>query len=99
SIMHFGKIAKKHKTKICLESLNRIYTITSVPSVDCYQKIRQQVKCYLQMASMSSNNDVQEGLTIINNTNVKYFTKEMIAEFYALKGMLYHLNRKLVNSC
>ncbi|KAK9754069.1 FAT domain [Popillia japonica] len=95
SIIHFGKIARKHKlTNVCLESLNRIYTITSVPIVDCYQKIRQQVKCYLQMASMNSKNELQEGLEVINNTNVKYFTKEMTAEFYALKGMLYHLSNK-----
>lgn len=27
------------------------------------------------------------GLEVIESTNLKYFTKEMIAEFYALKGM------------
>uniref|UniRef100_A0A1Y1MXI9 FAT domain-containing protein n=3 Tax=Photinus pyralis TaxID=7054 RepID=A0A1Y1MXI9_PHOPY len=95
SIIYFGKIARKHKlTNVCLDSLNKIYTITSVPIVDCFQKIRQQVKCYLQMASLTNKNELQEGLEVINNTNVKYFTKEMTAEFYALKGMLYHLSGK-----
>ncbi|KAF5284945.1 hypothetical protein FQA39_LY16900 [Lamprigera yunnana] len=95
SIIYFGKIARKHKlTNVCLESLNKIYTITSVPIVDCYQKIRQQVKCYLQTASLSNKNELQEGLEVINNTNVKYFAKEMTAEFYAFKGLLYYLSGK-----
>jgi hypothetical protein len=29
--------------RVCLESLSRIYAIASVPIVDCFQKIRQQV--------------------------------------------------------
>ena len=89
AIIHFGKIARKHNlTGVCLDSLSRIYTIPSVPIVDCFQKIRQQVKCYLQMASVSGKNELQEGLEVIESTNLKYFTKEMTAEFYALKGML-----------
>ena len=45
AIIHFGKIARKHNlTSVCVESLSKIYTIASVPIVDCFQKIRQQVK-------------------------------------------------------
>lgn len=89
AIIHFGKIGRKHNlTGVCLDSLSRIYTIPSVPIVDCFQKIRQQVKCYLQMASVSGKTELQEGLEVIESTNLKYFTKEMTAEFYALKGML-----------
>ena len=29
----------------------------------------------------------EQGLEVIESTNLKYFTKEMTAEFYALKGM------------
>eukprot|EP00094_Tigriopus_californicus_P003836 TCALIF_03692-PA protein Name:"Similar to TRRAP Transformation/transcription domain-associated protein (Homo sapiens)" AED:0.01 eAED:0.01 QI:3/1/1/1/1/1/3/160/3083 len=89
AIIHFGKIARKHNlTSVCLESLSRIYTIPSVPIVDCFQKIRQQVKCYVQTAVALGKNELQEGLEVIESTNLKYFTKEMTAEFYALKGML-----------
>jgi transformation/transcription domain-associated protein len=60
-----------------------------VPIVDCFQKIRQQVKCYLQMASQTGNKELhQEGLEVVESTNIKYFTKEMTSEFYALKGLL-----------
>ncbi|KAI1279601.1 Transformation/transcription domain-associated protein [Halotydeus destructor] len=88
SIIHFGKIARKHSlVGVCLDSLNRIHTIPSVPVIDCFQKIKQQVKCYLQLSSSMGRNELQEGLEVIESTNLKYFTKEMTAEFYALKGM------------
>ena len=89
AIIHFGKIARKQNlTGVCLDSLSKIYTIPSVPIVDCFQKIRQQVKCYVQMAVSAGKNELQEGLEVIESTNLKYFTREMTAEFYALKGML-----------
>ena len=100
SIIYFGKIARKHGlNNVCLDSLNRIHSIPSVPIVDCFQKIKQQVKCYLQMAAAnnsasaststaSGRNELQEGLEVIDSTNLKYFTKEMSAEFYAMKGMI-----------
>ncbi|KAB7505950.1 Transformation/transcription domain-associated protein [Armadillidium nasatum] len=89
AIIHFGKIARKHNlSSVCLDSLSRIHTIQSVPIVDCFQKIRQQVKCYHQMAAANNmgKNELQEGLEVIESTNLKFFTKEMTAEFYALKG-------------
>ena len=91
AIIHFGKVARKQNlTSVCLDSLSKIYTIPSVlvPIVDCFQKILQQVKCYVQMAVERGKNELQEGLEVIESTNLKYFNKEMTAEFYALKGML-----------
>ncbi|KAH3795936.1 hypothetical protein DPMN_149498 [Dreissena polymorpha] len=38
----------------------RIHTIPSVPIVDCFQKIRQQVKCYLQMAGAVGKPELNE---------------------------------------
>lgn len=37
--------------------------------------------------SSRGKNELQEGLDVIESTNLKYFGKEMTAEFYALKGM------------
>lgn len=88
AIIHFGKIARKHNLSgVCLDSLSRLHTIPSVPIVDCFQKIRQQVKCHLQMAGSLGKPELNEGLEVIESTNLKYLTKEMTAEFYALKGM------------
>lgn len=89
AIIHFGKIARKHNLPgVCLDSLCRIYTIPSLPIVDCFQKVRQQVKCYLQMATVVDKNELQKGLDVIELTNVKLLTREMTSEIYALKGML-----------
>ncbi|KAK8783727.1 hypothetical protein V5799_009908 [Amblyomma americanum] len=71
----------------CSGGTRRIHTIPSVPIVDCFQKIRQQVKCYLQMSNVTGKNELQEGLDVIESTNLKYFAKDMTAEFYALKGL------------
>ncbi|XP_072179557.1 transformation/transcription domain-associated protein-like [Diadema setosum] len=88
SIINYGKVARKHNLiGPALDSLSRIHTIPSVPVVDCFQKIRQQVKCYLQMAGTMGKQELQEGLEVIESTNLKYFSREMTAEFYALKGM------------
>lgn len=88
SIIHYGKIARKHGLiNVCLDSLSRIHTIPSVPIVDCFQKIRQQVKCYLQLSHITGKNELQEGLDVIESTNLKYFARDMTAEFYALKGL------------
>ncbi|XP_071811547.1 transformation/transcription domain-associated protein-like isoform X3 [Apostichopus japonicus] len=88
SIINYGKMARKHNLiGSALDSLSRIHTIPSVPIVDCFQKIRQQVKCYLQMAGTMGKQELQEGLEVIESTNLKYFGREMKAEFYALKGM------------
>ncbi|KOB75140.1 Transformation/transcription domain-associated protein [Operophtera brumata] len=89
AIIHFAKIARKHNLAgVCLDSLHRIYTIPSVPIVDCFQKIRQQVKCHIQTSWTEGKDELQEGLDMIESTNFKYFTKEMTAEFYAFKGLL-----------
>ncbi|ESN91105.1 hypothetical protein HELRODRAFT_194551 [Helobdella robusta] len=87
-MVEFGKIARKHSLpSVCLDSLSKIHSIASVPVVDCYQKIRQQVKCYLLMSGNMGKSELQEGLEVIESTTLKYFTKEMISEFYALKGL------------
>ncbi|XP_038130156.1 transformation/transcription domain-associated protein isoform X1 [Cyprinodon tularosa] len=88
AIIQYGKIARKQGlVNVSLDILSRIHTIPSVPIVDCFQKIRQQVKCYLQLAAVMGKNECMQGLEVIESTNLKYFTKEMTAEFYALKGM------------
>jgi hypothetical protein len=49
----------------------RIHTIPSVPIVDCYQKIRQQVKVYLQMAGVSGKNELNEvGLQVCSPASI-----------------------------
>ncbi|BFZ01386.1 hypothetical protein BsWGS_04423 [Bradybaena similaris] len=95
SIIHFGKVARKHGLiGVSLDTLSRIHNITSVPVVDCFQKVRQQVKCYMYMGGSLNKSEFTEGLDVIEVTNLKFFTKEMMAELYAMKGyFLQYLNR------
>lgn len=43
----------------------RIHNIPSVPVVDLFQKIRQQVKCYLMTANSMEPSEIQEVCTLI----------------------------------
>lgn len=88
SIISYAEVARKQDLcGVCLDSLSRIHTIPSVPIFDCFQKIRQQIKCYLQMAGVIGKQELQEGLEVIESTNLRYFSKDMQAEFFALKGI------------
>ena len=61
AIIQHARIARKHGLiSVCLDNLSRIHTIPSVPVVDCFQKIRQQVKCYLQSCSALGKGELQE---------------------------------------
>ena len=61
AIIHYGKVARKQgQVNSALDSLSRIHSIPSVPIVDCFQKIRQQVKCYLQMAAVIGKNECMQ---------------------------------------
>ena len=68
-----------------------IHAIASVPIVDCYQKILQQIKCYLKLSEGTETSELRKGLDVIDQTNLKYFNPEMISDFYALKGMFLNL--------
>lgn len=87
-IISFGTVARKQGSlNVCLDAINRIHTIPSVPIFDCYQKIRQQIKCYLQMPVSPDKSELLDGIDIIECTNLKYFQKEYVSEFYTYKGL------------
>lgn len=61
AIIQYGKIARKQGlVNVALDILSRIHTIPTVPIVDCFQKIRQQVKCYLQLAGIMGKNECMQ---------------------------------------
>lgn len=62
TIIQYGRIAwKQGLVNVALDILSRIHTIPTVPIVDCFQKIRQQVKCYLQLAGVMGKKRVYAG--------------------------------------
>lgn len=61
AIIQYGKIGRKQGlVNVALDILSRIHTIPTVPIVDCFQKIRQQVKCYLQLAGVMGKNECMQ---------------------------------------
>ena len=86
-IVHFGKIARKqHLYDLCLETLNKIHKKQSVPIVDCFLKVKQEIKCYINTFEYLHAKQAQELLEVIEATNLRYFTKENVAELISLKA-------------
>ena len=86
-IVHFGKIARKqHLYDLCLETLNKIHKKQSVPIVDCFLKVKQEIKCYINTFEYLNPKQSQELLDVIEATNLKFFTKENVAELISLKA-------------
>ena len=86
-IVHFGKIARKqHLYDLCLETLNKIHKKQSVPIVDCFLKVKQEIKCYINTFEYLNARQSQELLDVIEATNLRYFTKENVAELISLKA-------------
>ena len=57
--------------------------------------------CYLQMVPQMTDGELQEALDVIESTNLKYFAKDMVAEFMALKGSFMGLinHTEAANKC
>ena len=65
---------------LSLSHLYRIHSIPSVPVVDLFQKIRQQVKCYLMTASNMETNELQEVHTHIH-THTQYYQQHTHTQY------------------
>lgn len=75
-IVHFGKIARKqHLYDLCLETLNKIHKKQSVPIIDCFLKVKQELKCYINTFEFLTPKQSNDLLDVIEATNLRYFNK------------------------
>ncbi|KAF1808723.1 hypothetical protein P152DRAFT_497353 [Eremomyces bilateralis CBS 781.70] len=82
-INRFAHVARKHNlTDVCIQQLGRIYTLPNIEIQEAFLKLREQAKCHYQNRA-----ELNQGLEVINNTNLNYFTAQQKAEFFTLKGM------------
>ena len=82
-INRFAHVARKHNLpEVCISQLSRIYTLPNIEIQEAFLKLREQAKCHYENPEELSN-----GLDVINNTNLNYFSPQQKAEFYTLKGM------------
>jgi transformation/transcription domain-associated protein len=82
-INRFAHVARKHQLpEVCINQLSRIYTLPNIEIQEAFLKLREQAKCHYQ-----NPEELNQGLDVINNTNLNYFGPQQKAEFYTLKGM------------
>uniref|UniRef100_K3WPN5 Uncharacterized protein n=1 Tax=Globisporangium ultimum (strain ATCC 200006 / CBS 805.95 / DAOM BR144) TaxID=431595 RepID=K3WPN5_GLOUD len=73
---------KQHLPDVCLGALSKLYSVPAMDVQDAFSKLREQVSiCY------ESSTEYQGGLSILNNTNLDYFTLRQKAEMFRLKGL------------
>ena len=83
TINQFAHVARKHQmSDVCIAQLSKIYTLPNIEIQEAFLKLREQAKCHYQ-----NKDELNNGLDVINNTNLNYFGAQQKAEFYTLKGM------------
>jgi transformation/transcription domain-associated protein len=82
-INRFAHVARQHNLPdVCISQLGKIYTLPNIEIQEAFLKLREQAKCHY-----ANKNELNNGLDVINNTNLNYFGQQQKAEFYTLKGM------------
>ena len=82
-INRFAHVARKHQLpEVCIAQLGKIYTLPNIEIQEAFLKLREQAKCHYQ-----NHDELNNGLDVINNTNLNYFGQQQKAEFFTLKGM------------
>lgn len=84
-INRFAHVARKHDLlDVAQASLTRIYELPNIEISEAFLKLREEARCRLQVPDK-----LNDGLNLILNTNLMYFSTPQKAEFYSLKGMFY----------
>ena len=82
-INRFAHVARQHNLpEVCISQLGKIYTLPNIEIQEAFLKLREQAKCHY-----ANKGELNNGLDVINNTNLNYFGQQQKAEFYTLKGM------------
>ncbi|PKI83589.1 transcription-associated protein 1 [Malassezia vespertilionis] len=82
-INRFAHVARKHGLDdVCISSLTKIYTLPNIEIQEAFLKLREQARCHYHNPS-----ELNQGLNVINNTNLMFFAAAQKAEFFSLKGM------------
>ena len=82
SVIKLAHTARKQNlNEVCLSSLAKLYSVSTMDVHDAFTKLREQViLCYERPS------ELRAGLNIINNTNLDYFNPQQKAELFRLKA-------------
>lgn len=73
---------KQHLPDVCLGALAKLYAVPAMDVQDAFSKLREQVSiCY------ESSTEYDGGLSILNSTNLDYFSLRQKAEMFRLKAL------------
>lgn len=82
-INRFAKVARIQEVpEVCLDQLNKIYSLPNIEIHEAFLKLMEQAKCYYEKPD-----ELNTGIEVIGNTNLTYFSDTQKAEFITMQGM------------
>ncbi|KAL8008147.1 putative transcription-associated protein [Plasmopara halstedii] len=83
SVIKLAQTARKQRLPdVCLGALAKLYSVPAMDVQDAFSKLREQVSiCY------ESATEYSGGLSILNTTNLDYFSLRQKAEMFRLKAL------------
>ncbi|TDH64928.1 uncharacterized protein CCR75_008854 [Bremia lactucae] len=83
SVIKLAHTARKQRLPdVCLGALSKLYSVPAMDVQDAFSKLREQVNiCY------ESATEYSGGLSILNTTNLDYFSLRQKAEMFRLKAL------------
>ncbi len=84
SMCAYARVSRKQKmVQNALESLERVYALPNIQLDDAYRRLKNQIKCYMQMPDKFS-----DAMSVFNNTASENFSLEQQAEWSMLRAQL-----------
>ena len=95
SFVKYASIARKQGlNNVCLDALVRIMSIPQVQSQDRFVKQKEKIKCYIKIAHLMTETELQEALENIDATDVISFPPQSKSDFFSYKAVLLsHIGR------
>lgn len=82
-INRFAQVARiQESTDVCLDQLNKIYSLPNIEIHEAFLKLMEQAKCYYE-----NPEELNTGIEVIGNTNLTYFSESQKSEFITMQGM------------
>ena len=82
-INRFAQVARiQEAPEVCLDQLNKIYSLPNIEIHEAFLKLMEQAKCYYEKPD-----ELNTGIEVIGNTNLTYFSDVQKSEFITMQGM------------
>jgi transformation/transcription domain-associated protein len=80
-----GYVYRRYRLpELCLQTLQRIYSLPNIEISEAYAKLRNQIKCQAEAGNP------RQAFDVVQAVNMEYFSKAHVADFFRLKAGLYN---------